>query len=135
MAEKSSNKSRRWTIHSPFACRLRQLRIDANMKQEDVAKLLAIHRTAYTKYETDRAAPDLDGLRTLAKLYNVSLDYLIDGDTTAHTPAAVVQDGTAEPLQLDAQELTLVTLFRHLTTEQRSRMVQTVYDEAKKNNV
>ncbi len=117
------------TPHSPFAVRLRQLRQQANLKQEDVAKVLNIHRTAYTKYETDYASPDQAGLRLLAELYHVSIDYLLGGEPD--TVTAYVRDDTDAPLYLNVQELTLLQAFRQLPEERRNELVQTCHDEAR----
>lgn len=56
--------------------RLKDVRNDADLTQADVAKILNISRQHYSMYERgDRELP-MHHFITLAKYYNVSLDYL-----------------------------------------------------------
>ena len=56
--------------------RLRDLREDADKKQEDIASVLGITRQQYQLYESGRREMPMHHFVTLAKYYNVSLDYL-----------------------------------------------------------
>ena len=58
------------------ASRLRELRKDKQLSQEDVAKYLGITRTAYNKYESGDIRPTRK-LNELSALFNVSVDYLL----------------------------------------------------------
>ena len=56
--------------------RLKDVRNDADLTQADIAKKLNISRQHYSMYERgDRELP-MHHFITLAKYYNVSLDYL-----------------------------------------------------------
>ena len=56
--------------------RLRDLREDADQKQAEIAEILGISRQHYSLYERgDRELP-MHHFVTLARYYNVSLDYL-----------------------------------------------------------
>ena len=56
--------------------RIRDLREDADLKQDDVAGVLSITRQQYSLYERgDREIP-FHHVITLAKFYNVSIDYI-----------------------------------------------------------
>ena len=57
--------------------RLKDLREDNDLKQEDVAKILNISQTNYSKYELGRINIPIDSLIILADFYNTSIDYLI----------------------------------------------------------
>lgn len=56
--------------------RLKDLRDDHDMTQADVARLLNTAREQYNKYETGKQELPMHHLITLARFYNVSLDYL-----------------------------------------------------------
>lgn len=56
--------------------RLRDLREDADLKQEDVAAVLGITRQQYQLYESGKRELPMHFFVVLAKYYNVSLDYL-----------------------------------------------------------
>jgi transcriptional regulator with XRE-family HTH domain len=57
--------------------RLKELRNQKGITQEDVANYLGITRPAYTAYESGRRQPDDTIKGKLADYYNVSLDYLL----------------------------------------------------------
>lgn len=115
---------------------LRALRDDANLTQEQVAKELGISRTSYTKYESGQHEPPFDLLIGLAKLFNVSTDYILGyegvcaysffnnlrierertGKSIAHVAACVdvseeeyrkYEDGTAEPSMLTLSKIAI----------------------------
>ena len=56
--------------------RIRALREDNDKTQQEIADLLCITQTTYSKYELGRVAIPIDALMTLADFYGVSLDYL-----------------------------------------------------------
>lgn len=56
--------------------RLRKLRTEKNMSQEEVAKILGISRTAYNKYESGVIKP-VRKLKELSMLFGVSMDYIL----------------------------------------------------------
>ena len=57
--------------------KLRNLREDADKKQEDIAKILDITRQQYGLYETGAREMKLKHIITLCKYYKVSADYLL----------------------------------------------------------
>lgn len=59
-----------------FYQRLWDLREDANMTQAQIAEILGTAREQYLKYETGKQELPMHRFVTLAKYYNVSLDYL-----------------------------------------------------------
>lgn len=56
--------------------RLRDMREDRDLKQEDIAKILNIKQTQYSRYELGKQMMGIDKYIILAKYYNVSLDFL-----------------------------------------------------------
>ena len=65
------------TPNNNFALRLKQLRKENNITQLELSRKLGVVRTAITNYETGRAMPDPTTLNVLAKIFNVSIDYLM----------------------------------------------------------
>lgn len=57
--------------------RLRDLREDRDLKQTDVAALLGIRQTVYSRYERGYQNLPLEHLLTLADYYGVSTDYIL----------------------------------------------------------
>ena len=48
------------------------------MTQEQLAEVLSISRQAVTKWESDKGIPDVENLKLIAKVLDVSIDYLLD---------------------------------------------------------
>lgn len=61
-----------------FSEKLIILRKKAGLSQEDLAEKLDISRQAVYKWETDQSKPDIDKLKILSILFNVSIDNLLD---------------------------------------------------------
>lgn len=60
-----------------FGNRLRTLRLKANMTQGQLAKRLNLTKSVISAYETDLRLPSYDVLIGIAKIYNVSTDFLL----------------------------------------------------------
>ena len=60
--------------------RLRDLREDHDLLQKDVAEILGISQTVYSRYERGYQNIPLEHLVKLADYYNVSLDYIFERD-------------------------------------------------------
>ena len=56
--------------------RLKDVREDADKKQEDIAFVLKITRQQYQLYESGKREMPMHHFVILAKYYNISLDYL-----------------------------------------------------------
>ena len=56
--------------------RIRDIREDNDKNQEEIASVLGIKRQHYARYESGLQEIPLHHIITLAKYYNVSLDYL-----------------------------------------------------------
>lgn len=56
--------------------RLRQLRIEHNLTQEQISKIINKTRATYCRYENGTLKPDIETLTIIADLYKTSLDYL-----------------------------------------------------------
>ena len=59
---------------------LRLIRKERNLNQQKVAMELNISREALSHYENGKREPSLQMLRKLSAYYNVSIDYLINGE-------------------------------------------------------
>jgi len=65
--------------------RLKDLREDMELKQEDIAKLLGIKQQNYSRYEIGAVLIPIDRLDKLATFYNTSVDYIL-GRTNIKEP-------------------------------------------------
>ena len=57
--------------------RLRDLREDADLSQKQVAEILHIQQTVYSRYERGYQTIPAEHLLVLADYYHVSVDYLL----------------------------------------------------------
>lgn len=57
--------------------RLTNLRIDHDIEQKELANLLGISQSAYSKYEKRRCKMSIEDLIKLCKFYNVSADFIL----------------------------------------------------------
>jgi len=59
-----------------YAERIRALREDHDKTQSEIAKLLKVGQRTYCDYELGKTRIPVDSLIILARLYNVSMDYI-----------------------------------------------------------
>ena len=59
---------------------LKIIRKQKNLNQLKVALDLNISREALSHYENGKRSPDIQMLRSLSKYFNVSIDFLINGE-------------------------------------------------------
>ncbi len=57
--------------------RLKEIREDKDLKQEDIAQILKISQVQYSRYETGIRVIPIYHLAKLAQYYDTSIDYLI----------------------------------------------------------
>lgn len=57
-----------------------KIRKKKGYSQLKVALDLCISREALSYYENDKRSPDIEMLRKMSKYFNVSIDYLINGE-------------------------------------------------------
>lgn len=58
--------------------KLKSARKSAGLTQEQLAEKLLVSRQAITKWEADKGMPDIENLKQLSKLLNISIDALLD---------------------------------------------------------
>lgn len=66
-----------------FKENLQYLRGSRNMTQEQLAMLLGVSRQAISKWESEKAYPEMDKLLMLCDMFGVTLDDLVMGDVRA----------------------------------------------------
>ena len=60
-----------------FAQRLKDLRKEKGLSQQQFAEYLNIKQQSYARYEADTSEPSYDMLVEIAKFFEVSTDYLL----------------------------------------------------------
>lgn len=59
-----------------YTDRIRALREDGDLTQMQIAQLLKVGQKTYSDYELGKTRIPVDSLIVLARLYNVSMDYI-----------------------------------------------------------
>ncbi len=105
--------------------KIHALRRKKNLKQVDLANALQVSPQAVSKWEKDGNAPDILLIVKLARLFNVTTDYLLgvhdpkQGIFEATVFYSSLRDFAKRSTQIDSQELAAATnvIFYHLTEE------------------
>lgn len=63
-----------------FGKKIKQLRSQQNITQEELAEKLFVSRVTVSKWESGRGYPNLDSLKLMAKVFYTSIDDLLSGD-------------------------------------------------------
>ena len=80
-----------------FGNKLKQLRIQANLTQKQVADKIGVTKSVVSYYELQERYPSPEVLKKLAQIFHVSADYLLGLETKRMID---VSDLTDEELQL-----------------------------------
>lgn len=68
-----------------FSKKLKQLRIQNNLKQSDIAELCNVTRSAVSNWENGRRFPEIESVTVLSKVFNVSVEELLGTDQATVT--------------------------------------------------
>ncbi len=60
-----------------FGQKLKKLRIENHLTQEQLADMIFVTRTAISKWETDNGYPSIDSLKAISNIFSISIDELI----------------------------------------------------------
>lgn len=71
--------------NNKFKNRLKELRKEFEITQQDLANKIGIVRTAIANYETGRTIPDSETLSIIARIFNTTTDYLL-GNSDIRNP-------------------------------------------------
>ena len=63
-----------------FKSKIKELRKKNNLTQEGLAKLLNVERSTITKWESGAAKPTADKLKTVANIFQTTIDVLLQDD-------------------------------------------------------
>ena len=63
-----------------FGEKLKKLRTDNGLTQDELAEKTYVTRTAISKWESDRGYPNIDSLKAISKFFSVSIDDLLSSN-------------------------------------------------------
>ena len=79
--------------------KLKKLRTDKGLTQKDLADQLHVTFQTISKWESDLNEPDIATLKELAKLYDCSVDYLINEDEEEQKETEVIEQPVVAPVE------------------------------------
>lgn len=88
-----------------FGNHLRMLRERYGISQEELGRRVGRAGSVISNYENNIKIPTLDVLTTMARIYNVSLDYLVGFDKKDQVVLEGMTDGQRELIHLLVKEL------------------------------
>lgn len=68
--------------------RVKELRKQKHITQEELGKVLDIQKAAISKYENGRAEPSTEVLKKMSAYFGVSIDYLLGNSTSKELPGS-----------------------------------------------
>lgn len=74
-----------------FAKKMIELRKQQDLSQQDLADRLGVSRQAISRWETGAVQPLADSVKSLAQVFQVSTDYLLNDDLDTPTPPPTAQ--------------------------------------------
>lgn len=97
-----------------FADKLKDLRITKGLTKKEVAEAVGVHPSTIGNLEKG-SIPQADLLFSLSKLFNVSMEYLINPDES--------EIESAQSLMLTSEEMTLLNLYHQLDQRDREEII------------
>ena len=79
-----------------LAEKLKFLRKQAGMSQEQLAEKLGVSRQAVTKWETDAGIPDIENVIAISALFDISIDDLLSNENGAKKPTDYLFESITE---------------------------------------
>ena len=99
-----------------FSQRLKHLRKELNLRQDDLAKSCGVQLTAISKYENELIKPAFDMLSKIGLAYNVNLNWLVNeiGTMFVETPQRrLIKTGSGDFVTEETTEEQTVTVMEN----------------------
>lgn len=93
--------------------KIREERMKLKISQLKLGEILSVSQQAVGKWEKDLAEPDASNLKKLAKLFNVSVDYLLENNTLLN----INQTPIVETYQLSEIQENFISEFKEFFAE------------------
>ena len=97
-----------------FGERLKRLRVEKDLSQQELADILKVNRATLGNWEIDRTSPGYTTLCKIAKYFNVTVDYLLNGE-----PLKVSEDGVPY-IVMSPEDIELFAEIKQLSEEDKA---------------
>lgn len=101
-----------------FGTKLRDLRVAHGLTQTQLGEKLNLSKSNISKYESDDIEPNFAALKSISKLFNVSIDYLLERTDESDLST---KKQAAETDSLPKEEITeqVISLYRKMNARER----------------
>lgn len=108
-----------------FGERLKNLRLEKGLTQEDVANEVCVTKQAVWKWEHDVSLPDIASLERIAQFFGVNIDYLLTGNDNVKIEEKIVEVEKEKLVEVEKEVVKekIVEVEKQLTEEERERML------------
>ncbi|SDG14896.1 Transcriptional regulator, contains XRE-family HTH domain [Selenomonas sp. GACV-9] len=103
-----------------FPKRIKSLRQDLDIRQNEMADILGVPSTTYANWEQGRAFPSVDRLPRIAAFFDVTVDYLLGANRDTVNRRIVEQLAVLSPEQRQAVELVLSSMNSNKKSSNKS---------------
>lgn len=110
LAERMADLAAQDASDNLFPKRLKALRQELEIRQNEMAKILGVPLTTYANWEQGRSFPSVDRLPRIAAFFDVTVDYLIGANRDTVNRRIVKQLAALSPEQRQAVELVLSSM-------------------------
>lgn len=90
---------------------IKELRVEKNINQSELGKLIGVGKTTISNYETGYSSPDQETLIKIADFFNVSVDYLLNRSDDYNLQSLIPETSLTD------NERELLLLFRQVKNE------------------
>lgn len=105
-----------------FGERLRSLRIEKDLNQEEFGKIFNMPKSRISQYETNKRQADDETKKIFADYFKVSLDYLM-GRSDIRNPESLTLDEELQQLLNDPDTLVAFKDFHNLTDTDKQEII------------
>ena len=119
--------------------KLKKMRTELGLTQDDIAEVLSMNRTTFSKYENGAAVPPVNVLMKLAALFNVPVSVMLNDDNTLRFNSPERDDVDADTgsvsdfTQLNRDETKLILKLRLMNADKKARIKELIYSDDENN--
>ena len=100
-----------------YSERIKQLRKERGLSQDQLAKILGVSRSTVGMYETGKREPDFESCEAIADFFNVDMDYLL-GKTLTANQALEHKEKSTPQTERDVLKQKIIELLAQLNEEE-----------------
>jgi transcriptional regulator with XRE-family HTH domain len=114
-----------------FFNNLKQCRLNKNLSQKELAESIGVAPSTYSLYESGKREPDVEKIKLLSEILDVTADYLLFGNVALKYLDNVDGKDDADNIILNSPILTenenyLLNTFRMLSEQGQEYILQTI---------